>query len=99
MATPPKAGSLSSVSVPSLRCESRETESLFCPLQGGKGRIGVVISSYMHFTNVSARYEGRPHCPGRRKLWDGVGGSAGPRGGENAPLVVGAAEKDVQVSD
>lgn len=24
-------------------------------LQGGKGRIGVVISSYMHFTNVSAR--------------------------------------------
>ncbi|XP_071660781.1 tensin-3 isoform X4 [Patagioenas fasciata] len=24
--------------------------------RGGKGRIGVVISSYMHFTNVSARY-------------------------------------------
>lgn len=23
--------------------------------QGGKGRIGVVIASYMHFTNVSAR--------------------------------------------
>lgn len=58
MAIPPKAGSLSSASVPSLRCESRETESLFCLLQGGKGRIGVVISSYMHFTNVSARYEG-----------------------------------------
>lgn len=97
MATPPKAGSLSSASVPSL--QSRETESLFCLLQGGKGRIGVVISSYMHFTNVSARYEGRPSCPGRRKLRDGVGGSASPRGGESAPLVVGAAEKDVQVFD
>lgn len=59
------------MSLPPLPRESRETESLFCLLQGGKGRIGVVISSYMHFTNVSARYVGRPRCRGCRQVWGG----------------------------
>ncbi|XP_023381910.1 tensin-3 [Pteropus vampyrus] len=38
----------------------------FCVLQGGKGRIGVVLSSYMHFTSVSCSIEvPRGETPGR----------------------------------
>lgn len=74
MTPPPKQALCHPVSVPSLTWELRETESLFCLLQGGKGRIGVVISSYMHFTNVSARYEGR------RRLGDGAGGTPSVQG-------------------
>lgn len=91
------------VSIPSLPWESTETESLSCLLQGGKGRIGVVISSYMHFTNVSARYEGRPWAsvaPGQGGRLSRPAPPATPSlQGKQHPLRVRAAEKDARVCD
>lgn len=35
-------------------CCPRDTPSAVC-LQGNRGRLGVVVAAYMHYSNISAR--------------------------------------------